>query len=50
MRRRVYIFKDGEFLVFGCVEVVVVWDGGYVEVGVVLRSGVCVIAVFGVLV
>lgn len=50
MRRRVHTPKDGESLAPGCVEVVVVWDGGHAEAGVVLRSGVCAIAVPGALV
>lgn len=50
MRRRVHTPKDGESLASGCVEVVVVWDGGHTEAGIVLRSGVCAIAVPGALV
>ena len=50
MRRRVHTPKDGESLAPGPVEVVVVRDGGHTEAGVVLRSGVCTIAVPGALV
>lgn len=49
MRRRVHTPEDGESLACGCVEVVVVWDGGHAEAGVVLRGGVCAIAVPGAL-
>lgn len=45
MRRRVHTSKDGESLAPGCMEVVVVGDGGHAEAGVVLRGGVCAIAV-----
>lgn len=50
MRWRVHTPKDSESLASGRVEVVVVWDGGHAEAGVVLRSGVCAIAVPGALV
>lgn len=45
MRGRVHTPKDGESLAPGRVEVVVVRDGGHAEAGVVLRGGVCAIAV-----
>ena len=50
VRWRVHTPKDSESLAPGCMEVVVVGDGGHAEAGVVLRSGVCAIAVPGALV